>query len=59
VRITLTRSYQEDREVVEIEEITDIQGNTLPKSTIEIVQQSIVADGKHWLDKGEFELSLK
>ncbi len=59
VRITLTRSYQEDREVVEIEEITDIQGNTLPKSTVEIVQQSIVSDGKHWLDKGEFELSLK
>ena len=59
VRVTLTRSYQEDREVVEIEEITDMSGNTLPKSTIEIVQQSIVADGKHWLDKGEFELSLK
>ena len=59
VRITLTRSYQEDREVVEIEEVTDMQGNTLPKSTIEIVQQSIVADGKHWLDKGEFELSLR
>lgn len=59
VRITFTRSYQEDREVVEIEEITDMQGNVIPKSTIEIVQQSIVADGKHWLDKGEFELSLK
>ncbi|MBD5247408.1 MAG: hypothetical protein HDS54_04490 [Barnesiella sp.] len=59
VRITLTRSFREDREVVEIEEISDIQGNTLPKSTVEIVQQSIVADGKHWLDKGEFELSLK
>ncbi|MDE6317248.1 MAG: virulence factor SrfB, partial [Muribaculaceae bacterium] len=59
VRITLSRSFQEDREIVEIEEISDIQGNTLPKSTVEIVQQSIVADGKHWLDKGEFELSLK
>lgn len=59
LRITLTRSYQENKEVVEIEEITDMQGNVLPKSNIEIVQQSIVADGKHWLDKGEFELALK
>lgn len=59
VRITFTRSFQDSREIVEIEEVTDMQGNILPKSTLEIVQQSIVSDGKHWLDKGEFELSLK
>lgn len=59
VRITFTRTFQDSKEIVEIEEVTDMQGNILPKSTLEIVQQSIVSDGKHWLDKGEFELSLK
>lgn len=59
LRLTLSRSYQEDREKVEIEEVTDTAGNSVPKSSVEIIQQSIAADGKHWLDKGEFDLSLK
>lgn len=59
VRVTFSRSFQDDKEIVIIEEVTDMQGNTLPKSSVEIIQQSIIADGKHWLDKGEFELSLK
>lgn len=59
VRITFSRSYQDDKEIVTIEEATDSQGNTLPKSAIRIRQQSLVDDGKHWLDKGEFDLSLQ
>ncbi len=59
VRVTLSRSFQDDKEVVSIEEATDSQGNTLPKSTIKIMMQSLVDDGKHWLDKGEFDLSLR
>lgn len=59
VRVTLSRSFQDDREVVTIEEATDSQGNTLPKSAIRIMMQSLVDDGKHWLDKGEFDLSLR
>lgn len=59
LRITFARSYQDDRETITIEEVSDIQGNTIPKSAVELIQQSIVDDGKHWLDKGEFELSLK
>ncbi|MDE5969062.1 MAG: virulence factor SrfB, partial [Muribaculaceae bacterium] len=58
VRVTFTRSFRDDREKVEIDEATDAQGNTIPKSAIEIVAQSLVDDGKHWLDKGEFDLSL-
>lgn len=59
VRVTITRSYHDDREEVTIEEATDSRGNTLPKSAVKIVQQSLVDDGKHWLDKGEFDLSLR
>jgi hypothetical protein len=59
LRITLSRSYQDDREVLAIEEVSDALGNSIPKSSIELIEQSLVDDGKHWLDKGEFELSLK
>lgn len=59
IRLTIARSYQDDREVLTIEEATDMQGNSIPRSAIELRQQSLVDDGKHWLDKGEFELSLK
>ena len=37
----------------------DEQGNTLPKTSVDLVLQSITDDGKYWLDKGEFELSVK
>lgn len=59
LRITLSRNYQESREDLAIEDIMDEEGNTLPKSAVDLVQQSITDDGKYWLDKGEFELSVK
>ena len=59
LRVTLTRNYHENREELEVDEVMDDQGNTLPKSAIELVQQSISDDGKYWLDKGEFGLSVK
>ncbi|MBQ9356849.1 MAG: virulence factor SrfB [Prevotella sp.] len=59
LRITMTRNYHESREDIEIEEVMDNQGNTLPKSAVDFVQQSITDDGRYWLDKGEFELSVK
>lgn len=59
LRVTLTRNYHESREDLEIDEVMDDQGNTLPKSSVDLVLQSITDDGKYWLDKGEFELSVK
>jgi len=59
LRITLSRNYHESREDLKIEEIMDEQGNTLPLKAAKLVQQSIVDDGRYWLDKGEFELSVK
>lgn len=59
LRVTLTRNYHESREDLEVEEVMDEQGNTLPKSSVDLVLQSITDDGKYWLDKGEFELSVK
>lgn len=59
LRITLSRNYYESREDLVIEEAMDDEGNTLPKREVELVLQSLVDDGKYWLDKGEFELSVK
>lgn len=56
LRITLTRNYFEDRETLEIEEVTDMEGNPVPRKNVALVQMSLVDDGRHWLDKGEFDL---
>jgi hypothetical protein len=58
IQIRLTRSFNEDKELLLIEEATDSEYRNR-KSDIELVQQSLADDGKHWLDKGEFELSIK
>lgn len=59
LRMTLSRDYSENKEAIVLEEVSDIDGNIMPKGSVELVQQSIVNDGKHWLDKGEFELAIK
>ena len=58
--ITLSRNFHDSREDIFIEEVADEEGNSLPKNKVELIQQSLVDDGKYWLDKGEFEkLSIK
>lgn len=57
--VTLSRNYTDNREEIWIEEIVDSEGNSLPKTSVELVQQSLVDDGKYWLDKGEFELTIR
>lgn len=59
LRIRLSRDYYTDREALQIEEVTDTEGNTMPKDSVRLVQQSLADDGKYWLDKGEFELTIK
>ena len=58
LQIRLSRSYNEDRELIVIEEATDSEYRNR-KNDLEFVLQSLADDGKHWLDKGEFELTIK
>lgn len=58
LRVTLSRSFHDNRELLTIEEVCDSEGNTLPKNSVELVPQSLV-DGKYWLDNGEFELTVR
>jgi len=58
VQIRLTRSFIDDKEELILEEATDSDYRNVKKD-IELVQQSLVDDGKFWLDKGEFELTIR
>lgn len=57
--LNISRSYSENREQITLEDVMDENGNTVPRDAILVRQQSIVDDGRHWLDKGEFELFIK
>lgn len=59
LEITFSRTYMDDREKLLLEEVVDEEGNTVSKNEVEFIPQTLVDDGKYWLDKGEFELSLK
>ena len=56
--IRLSRSYNDNKELLVLEEVTDSEYRNRKKEVI-MVQQSLVDDGKYWLDKGEFELTIK
>ena len=58
LKVTLSRDYLSDREAVTIDEVMNEQGESLSLDTVQIVQQSLVEDGKHWLDKGSFTLTI-
>lgn len=58
LQIRLSRSYYDNKEEIVIEEALDSEYRNCKKD-LELVQQSLVDDGKYWLDKGEFELTIK
>ena len=58
LQVRLTRNFHEDKEELVIEEATDKEYRNRKKD-LELVAQSLVDDGKYWLDKGEFELTIK
>lgn len=58
LQIRIARNFHEDKETLVIEEATDKEFRNRKKD-LELVAQSLVDDGKYWLDKGEFELTIK
>ncbi len=59
LRLTISRDYMKDPEQLYIEDLCDQNGDQLPLDSVEFIGQSIINDGQHWLDKGEFELSVE
>lgn len=58
LRVTISRDFAEDPERLVLEDVTDTNGDQVPLSQVELLGQSIIDDGRHWLDKGEFELDI-
>lgn len=58
LRVTVSRDFAEDPERLVLEDVTDSNGDQVPFSQVEFIGQSIINDGRHWLDKGEFELDI-
>lgn len=58
LHIRLSRSFHDNKEQLILEEAMDSEFRNRKKD-VELVQQSLVDDGKYWLDKGEFELTIK
>lgn len=58
LKITLSRDYQVDKELLSIDDVQNEQGDQMPLDTVELVQQSLVEDGRYWLDKGTFALTI-
>ena len=56
LNIMLQRNYYEDREVITLEDVTDMEGDTIPTSQVDLRFQTLASDGEHWLDKGAFKL---
>lgn len=56
--IAISRDFSTDPERLVIDDIVDGNGDQVPLSHVEFIEQSIIDDGQHWLDKGEFELSI-
>ncbi|MDD6732730.1 MAG: virulence factor SrfB [Bacteroidales bacterium] len=57
LRVMVSRSFQDDRELLTLEEAT-YEGETIAKNKVELVPQSLPDDASYWLDKGEFKLQI-
>ena len=59
VILLLQRNYYEDRELITIEDVTDMEGDTVPSSQVELRMQTLASDGNFWMDKGAFTLKIQ
>ena len=58
LNIMLQRNYFEDREMIVVEDVSDMSGETVPTSDVEVRLQTLASDGQFWMDKGAFVLKI-
>lgn len=59
LNIMLQRNYYADRELITLEDITDMEGETISSSDVELRLQTLAQDGNFWMDKGAFTLKIQ
>lgn len=59
LNIMLQRNYYEDRELVTLEDVTNMGGETVSNSDVDLRLQTLAQDGNFWMDKGAFTLKIQ
>lgn len=57
--VTISREFDEDKELVRIEEVVDVEGGDISKLYFELSSQTMTDPKGFWLDTGEFKLSRR
>ena len=58
INAMIQRNYFEDRETVTLEDVTDMQGDSI-SNTVGLRLQTLADDGCFWMDKGAFTLRIQ
>ena len=59
INIMLQRNYFEDRETITIEDVTNMEGDSVPMTDIDLRFQTLANDGQFWMDRGAFVLKIQ
>lgn len=59
LNIMLQRNYFEDRELITVEDVTDLNRDTISIKSIDLHMQTLAGDGSFWMDKGAFTLKIQ
>ena len=59
LNIMLQRNYFEDREHIYVEDVTNMEGDTVPIDDVDLRLQTLASDGNFWMDKGSFTLKIQ
>jgi hypothetical protein len=58
-RVTIARDPERDKEQINIVQVTDRNGDDIPKTFFDLRAQTLPNDAGHWLDTGEFILNIR
>lgn len=58
LNVMIQRNYFEDRETITLEDVTNMQGDSIPNG-VELRLQTLADDGCFWMDKGAFTLRIQ
>lgn len=57
--VSISRLYEENKELIKIEEVLDVDGNDISKLFFELSHQTMSDPAGFWLDTGEFKLGRR
>lgn len=59
LNIMLQRNYHDDRELLSLEDVTNMEGDTVSNKDVRLQLQTMTHDGLFWMDRGAFVLKIQ